>query len=380
MLYQVPRLTAADKRVLGEIEQFRVDLRYQVAHPPRWLGQLRRTLVAGAIRGSTTIEGYTINPADAEALASDEELSTDPDQATRDAVEGYKDALTYVQQAAKFDVFSYHPMLLSALHFMVLRHAIRNAPGRLRTGGIWVSGPPDEPPVYTGPEAELVPGLMDELCDWLERGDLDAPACVRAAMAHLNLVSIHPWKDGNGRMSRCLHTLVLAREQVLAPEFSSIEEWLGSSLTNTTSYYAALNEMGESYQPERDAHSWVRFSLTAHHKQAQLVRRRIEIAAQVWVSLVSLVAAAGLPERSVSAVYAGTRPGGVRRTTYAKDEELTRDQSVRDLQGLKAAGLVAELGHGRNQRYVAAGAAAETARAVRAGFSSRPLAEPYRSR
>ncbi len=48
--------------------------------------------------------------------------------------------------------------------------------------------------------------------------DSDAhPAMIRAAMAHLNLVMVHPFKDGNGRMARALQTLVLARERILAP-------------------------------------------------------------------------------------------------------------------------------------------------------------------
>ena len=41
-----------------------------------------------------------------------------------------------------------------------------------------------------------------------------------------NLVMIHPFRDGNGRMARCLRTLVLARAGILAPVFSSVEEYL----------------------------------------------------------------------------------------------------------------------------------------------------------
>ena len=50
----------------------------------------------------------------------------------------------------------------------------------------------------------------------------------RAAMAHLHLVSVHPFRDGNGRIARIVQSLVLAREGLLAPEFVSIEEYLGS--------------------------------------------------------------------------------------------------------------------------------------------------------
>ncbi|WP_018639952.1 Fic family protein [Parafrankia elaeagni] len=378
MLFRVPEVDAADERVLADLERFRGELRHQVAEPRRWLGQLRRSLIAGAVRGSNTIEGYTVDVADAEAIAAGEEMPTAHDVQTRAAVTGYADALTYVLQAARFEVFTFHPMLVSALHFMMLRGDLDRSPGRYRLGPIWVSGAPDNPPVYTGPQAEHVPELMDELCGWLQAGDLDAPAVVRAAMAHLNLVSIHPWRDGNGRMARCLHTLVLARQLILAPEFSSIEEWLGSSPHNTAMYYAALGEaQGGSFQPERDAHGWLRFCLRAHHLQAQLVQRRLDVAADVWRALADQVAAAGLGERTVAAVYAATRPGGARRATYMRDEGLTRDQAIRDLQGLRAAGLIEEAGHGRTQRYLAAGTAAQAERSVRTSITSQPLHDPY---
>ncbi|WP_338055529.1 MULTISPECIES: Fic family protein [Streptomyces] len=80
---------------------------------------------------------------------------------------------------------------------------------------------------------------MSEFIDWLNEGDLDAPVHVRAAGTHLNLVKIHPWKDGNGRMSRVLSTLVFSREPLMPPESSSIEEWLGRA-QNTYAYYACV--------------------------------------------------------------------------------------------------------------------------------------------
>jgi Fic family protein len=378
MLFRVPEIDAGDRRVLAEIDRFRTDLRHQVAEPRRWMGQLRRTLLAGAVRGSNTIEGYTVGVADAEAMIAGEEMPTAHDIRTRAAIAGYADSLTYVQRAARFEVFAYHPMLLSVLHFTMLRGELDRSPGRYRLGPVWVGGAPDNPPLYTGPDATAVPGLVEELCTWLTEGDADAPAIVRAAMAHLNLVSIHPWRDGNGRMSRCLHTLVLARELILAPEFSSIEEWLGSSPHNTAMYYAALADaQGGSFQPERDAQGWIRFCLRAHHLQAQVVARRFAIAAEVWRVLADQVAAAGLGGRTVAALFAATRPEGVRRATYARDEDLTRDQTIRDLQGLKAAGLIEEIGHGRTQRYLAAGPALEAGRSVRADRTRRPLRDPY---
>ncbi|CAO5163325.1 hypothetical protein FAIPA1_230036 [Frankia sp. AiPs1] len=136
---------------------------------------------------------------------------------------------------------------------------------------------------------------------------------------------------------------------------------------------------GGSFLPDREAHGWVRFCLRAHHLRAQLVQRRLDLAAEVWRILTDQVAAARLGERSVAALYAATRPAGARRATYARDEGLTRDQAIRDLQGLKAAGLIEEIGHGRTQRYIAAGAAAKAERTIRAAHSSQPLRDPYTS-
>ena len=65
-----------------------------------------------------------------------------------------------------------------------------------------------------------------------------------AAMAHLNLTLIHPFSDGNGRMARCLQTLVLAAAgELVRRSSSSIEEYLGA---NTAAYYAVLTEVAAS--------------------------------------------------------------------------------------------------------------------------------------
>ncbi len=379
MLFQTPAIDDTDRLVLAGIGQHRERLRHQLAAPPRWNRPLRRNLTARAIVGSNTIEGYVVSIDEAEALLAGEDLSAESSEATRAAIQGYHDALTYVRHAAGFEVFAYEEMLLSALHFMMLKHDPDKWPGRYRTGGIWITGGRGRPPVYTGPDPDLVPGLMRELVDWLRDGDLDAPMLVRASMAHLNLVSIHPWRDGNGRMSRCLHTLLLALGGVLAPEFSSIEEWLGMSMQNTSEYYAALEQaQGGTHSPERDAHGWVRFCLRVHHLQAQLVAQRVSITARIWDAASDLASSYDLHERMVTALYSAAG-GHLRRATYARDEDLSRDQALRDVNLLVRLGLIAPAGRG-NQRYYVAGAdLRDRTEAIRQDIESVPLEEPYRT-
>ncbi|RJO74803.1 Fic family protein [Nocardia panacis] len=377
MLYRTPDLDAQDEKVLSEIEDFRNRLSYLVGEPQRWDRPLRRNLVARAIVGSNTIEGYTISLNDAESLvAGSESLSVESDDTALAAVAGYHEALTYVQQSAHSENFAYEQMLLSALHFMMLRHRLDKWPGRYRGGGIMVTGGRHRPPAYIGPEAPRVPELMAELVAWLQNADGDRPAYVRAAMAHLNLVSIHPWRDGNGRMARCLHTLVLARNQVLAPEFSSIEEWLGASTMNTAEYYSALSRVqGGSYLPERDTHEWVRFCLRAHHLQAQVVDQRVRTANTLWHKAIELTSEFGLHERTAIALFAAAE-GNLRRATYALDEDLTRDQALRDLNLLQRLQLIQTAGTGVRRHYLATGRWRDTVQQLQA--QAEVLREPYR--
>lgn len=374
MLYEVPELEDVDQDVLVQLDAIRQDLRHQVAEPRRWTGLLRRSLIAAAIRGSNSIEGYQVTQDDAEAaLQGAEPMDADPD--TWAEIIGYRDALTYVQQLGSNEQFQWQHMLFSALHFMLLRHRMLIGPGRYRPGGIYVTDSTTGTAVYRGPDADAVPDLMRELCDWLDNGDLDAHFYIRAAMAHLNLVSIHPWRDGNGRMSRCVHTLVLARSGVLAPEFSSIEEWLGAG-RNTYDYYDALKTVqhGE-FRPHGDTLSWVRFCLRAHHLQTQLVQRRLDDAARLWLVVDELASAMGLPERTVTVLFEAAKGGRVRRTGYQRDERLSLDQAARDLRELLRAGLVEQRGETRGRYYVASEMLRQRTEQVRPTVD--PLRDPY---
>jgi uncharacterized protein (DUF1697 family) len=62
MLYATPPLTADDRRVLAEIDEFYAEFQRSTggSKASEWLGGVRKRLVAGAIRGSNTIEGYTV--------------------------------------------------------------------------------------------------------------------------------------------------------------------------------------------------------------------------------------------------------------------------------------------------------------------------------
>jgi len=349
VLFATPPLDREDARVIDEIDAYRTRLRHLLQTPRRWKGALRRNLFARAVRGSNSIEGYDVSLDDAIALVEDEE-PLDADRRTSLEIIGYRNALTYIQQLADDEHFSLDESLLRSLHFMMLSHDLDKSPGQYRRGEIFVRDDERGIIVYEGPDYNLVPGLMQELVRQVPTQG-DCPVFVRAAMGHLNLVMIHPFRDGNGRMARALQTLVLARERILSPEFSSIEEWLGR---NTTDYYDVLADTGGgSWHPERDTHSWIRFNLRAHHMQAQTVLRRMHVAERLWAAVIKELEHAKLPERMAWAMFDAGSGLRVRTAGYAKDAGIGVPTAARDMRMLMASGYIESQGETKARYYTA---------------------------
>ncbi|XVU28182.1 Fic family protein [Actinoplanes sp. CA-054009] len=347
MLYPTPVSAPADRAVLAEIDEMRDRIRRQVqSRPSAPMPGLRRFLTADAIAASNSIEGFRVSTQDVlDLMAGEHDVSQENCEETL----AYHRLMSYLQSLRDVADFEYSKGLLNALHWMLQGHRAKPA-GRWRPGPVYVIDSGERrAPVYTAPAAADVPELMAELVDWLNADDGTHPL-VRAAMAHLHLVSIHPWADGNGRMSRSLQTLLIAREGVLAPEFSSIEAWLGRP-GNTWKYYEELQSRGATYEPDQDVSGWIRFNLTAYHQQAQLVHHRIERSAAVWDLLADFVGGAGLDERVVSALHDVAIGGRVRRARYEQAEGLTLQQAQRDLRDLATAGLLVPVGRTRARYY-----------------------------
>ncbi len=351
MIFQTPPLDSQEAEILERIEELKRALGYSVGVTPRrWYGLLRRVTFARAVRGSNTIEGYDVALDDTIAAAEGEEPLDAKTEAWA-AVTGYQTAMTYVLQLADDPHFGYSADLLRSLHFMMLQYKLAKHPGRWRQSSIFVRGDERDEVVYEGPSTPSVPGLVDELLVYLNE-DRGLPVILRAAMAHLNLVMIHPFADGNGRMARCLQTLVLARGGTLSPPFSSIEEYLGR---NTRAYYDVLAEVGGgSWRPERDARPWIRFCLTAHFRQATTLLLRTREMQRLWDELETEVTRRGLPDRTVLALADAAIGLRVRNATYRPVADISDNLASRDLKGLVQHGFLEPRGEKRGRFYIAA--------------------------
>jgi Fic family protein len=371
LIYASPPLTGEDRLVLDQIHGMRRELAFVLRAPRRWQGGLRRTMLARAIRGSNSIEGYIVAEDDAAAALDDEEpLSAD--ERTWAEIRGYRQALGYVLQMAADPHFRPDTSAMRSMHYMMLAHEMSKSPGQYRSGPIYVHDEKRDRTVYAGPDAQQVPGLMTELAESLQ-ADTDVDPLVRGAMAHLNLVMIHPFPDGNGRMARALQTLTISRQSIIEPAFSSIEKWLGQ---NTDDYYEVLALTGQgSWRPRADAHLWAAFNIRAHHMQAQTVARRIDEAAAIWQSLDELVTRHRIADRVTELLYEAVLGYRVRRSGYRKAAGIEERTATRDLTRLVELGLLVAQGETRGRHYVAGGVLRELRQDCRR--RRRPLTDPY---
>jgi Fic family protein len=175
-------------------------------------------------------------------------------------VSSYVEAMTHGLQRLR-NGFPLSNRLLREMHEILLAtgRGAQKTPGEFRQSQNWIGGTRPGNAAFVPPPPQDVQHCMGELEKFLHS---DTPALVKAALAHLQFETIHPFLDGNGRIGRLLITLLLCHEGVLR------EPLLYSSLyfkQNRQRYYDELNGARESGDFER----WLDFFATAIRVSAE---------------------------------------------------------------------------------------------------------------
>jgi Fic family protein len=349
-IYTTPPKSPVLLRRLEQLDDLRRYLAQNLGDSAQpWTGALRRLAAAEATVGSTSIEGYGASIEDTvEILAGRHPSSTSEE--TQRIIAAYSQAMDRVAVLADDRRFQWSAQTILDLHFLVCHPQPQAGPGRLRDGHVIVTRGLGRDP-FRPPPATEVPALVNEMAAWLNSGDLSRHPVIRGAMAHLNLVSIHPFRDGNGRVARIVQSLVLAKEGLLRPELVSIEPYLGR---HTREYYGVLEEVqGMVFAPHRDASPWVEFCIEAHVFEASERRRWLEVAYARHDFCEQLAREQSYPERFVIALDQALLGLPVTNVDYRRETDIATPTATQDLQRLRADGWLAQEGGGRSIRYVA---------------------------
>ncbi len=351
MLFTYGSLDDEEKRVEDAIARLRDELNlFVVTEPRRWTGFLARMTRARALAGSNSVEGIDVSDDDAIA-AIDREDPANTDRETWQAVIGYREAMDYILQRRRSPALRLSEDVLLAVHFMICQSDPKANPGQYRSGWVGVRNSRSGELVHEGVDRDRLEPLVRDLLTYVNSAKVES-VLLRAAMTHLNLALLHPFSDGNGRTARCIQTAVLMSEGLVAPIFSSIEEYIGH---RQQEYYDVLAEVGGGgWHPERSAKPWVRFCLRGHYFQAQTHLRRTRELERLYTDLADLVKSRKLPERTVMALLQTAFGTRLRHSSYRVSAELPRHLASRDLKALVDAGLLVPHGERRGRHYEAA--------------------------
>jgi len=188
-------------------------------------------------------------------------------------VSRYVEAMTHGLQRLR-DGFPLSNRLLREMHGILLAagRGAQKTPGEFRRSQNWIGGTRPGNAAFVPPPPQEVERCMGELERFLHS---DAPALVKAALAHAQFETIHPFLDGNGRIGRLLITLLLCHDGVLR------EPLLYSSLyfkQHRQQYYSELNGVRESGDFER----WLDFFATAIRVSAEQARKTGQLISAVF--------------------------------------------------------------------------------------------------
>lgn len=143
--------------------------------------------------------------------------------------------------------------LLEEIHRVLLRggRGRDKAPGELRRGAVWIGGSDPARARFVPPPAPRVRACLEALVRFTRA---PAPILLKAALAHVQFETIHPFRDGNGRLGRLLITLLLSAGGALTEPILFLSLHFKS---HRRDYYDCL----QAVRTEGDWEGWLRFFL-----------------------------------------------------------------------------------------------------------------------
>lgn len=161
--------------------------------------RLRRANRIKTIQASLSIENNTLTLEQVTALINGKRVLGRPSEIreVKNAYEVYEQLLCYNPFSVK-DMLSAHKILMAGI--------VQNA-GHFRSGGVGIFD--GSRVVHMAPPAEFVPEHISNLLEWYQASDLHP--LIKSAVFHYEFEFIHPFADGNGRMGRLWHTMLLSR-------------------------------------------------------------------------------------------------------------------------------------------------------------------------
>lgn len=331
--------------LIAELDEFKGAWRALGTLAPERLGALRRVATIESIGSSTRIEGSKLSDRDVERLLANLEIKKF-DTRDEQEVAGYAEVMETI-----FSSWQHIPITenhLKQLHRDLLKHSEKDE----RHRGEYKSLPNsvaafDESGRQIGIVFETAtpfdtPRLMAELVTWLnEARELRRlhPLLIVAIFVVVFL-EIHPFQDGNGRLSRILTTLLLLQAGYAYVPYSSLESVIEQ---NKEGYYLALRQtQGTIRTDSPNWQPWLLFFMRVMNQQKDRLARKVEREKLVL---------AALPDLAVQIVDYARQHGRVSMGDVIKTTGASRNTLKEHFRRLVGQGHLAQHGSGKGTWY-----------------------------
>jgi Fic family protein len=230
--------------------------------------------------------------------------------------------------------------LLREMHGVLLSRGrgTHKAPGEFRRSQVWIGGTRPGNAVFVPPPPNAVEDCLAPLERFLHDDPEPTPPLVKAALAHVQFETIHPFLDGNGRIGRLLITLLLCEQGLLREPLLYLSLYFK---THRNTYYELLNAV----RLEGDWERWLEFFAdgvaSSAEQAAQAAKRMVEIASTDQLRIESSL---GRAAASAVAVH-----GAMQRQPIATSGSLVATTKLtpatvnKSLGHLERLGIVAEV-------------------------------------
>lgn len=342
---QPPHISPEILSLIASIDEFKGAWRAFGTISPERLDALRHVATIESIGSSTRIEGSKLSDRDVEKLMAGL-TSTSFESRDEQEVAGYAKVMELVFTSWEYIPFNENH--IQQLHRDLLSYVDKDTThrGKYKTHENKVVAR-DATGQVIGVVFETAtpfdtPRLMAELVTWYraEKDSKTLHPLLAIAIFVVTFLAIHPFEDGNGRLSRVLTTLLLLQAGYAYVPYSSLESVIEQ---NKGSYYIALRQTQVTiWEASQDWQPWLLFFLRSLHAQVRHLTKKVEH---------EKIVLAALPELSLK-ILELTRERG--RMTLQNAVELTganRSTAKLHLQKLHHAGHLMRHGAGRGVWY-----------------------------
>ena len=331
--------------LIARIDEFKGAWRALGTLAPERLSALRRVATIESIGSSTRIEGSRLTDRDVEKLLSNLAIQSFE---TRDEQEvaGYAELMDLV--FSSWQDIPFNENHLKQLHQILLRHSEKDSRhrGQYKTHSNSVAAF-DENGVQIGIVFETAspfdtPRLMTELVTWVseERDKAVLHPLLVIAIFVVVFLEIHPFQDGNGRLSRALTTLLLLQAGYAYVPYSSLESVIE---LNKEAYYLALRQTQGTIRADApDWQPWLVFFLRSLAEQVRRLEKKVER---------EKIVLAALPELSLQIVELARERGRVTIGDAIKVTGVSRNTLKQHFRNLVEQGHLNQQGRGRGVWY-----------------------------